>query len=313
MADFNYVEGNSSVADLIKSIATSLTIAIDNKWTLVFPANVTSITDTAIVSTKTSGEETFFIKLNRPENAMTYFTVQMGTKVENGEFVGYTSLPVRCSYYKNNPDLYLGEWLTVKFWLNFNKNFANFIIQGDDAVDLPPLYNNFMTTFLIMGACESYEGSVSDTVGNFFLTAGSDIMPKPVLEKGSNMSFGKFTGNGNSDIIAVGTRTGVPYQRHECKYDSSSPFIRKHWVRESLWTLKHHVSPITITHHTDRERGKLQNILIGDKGGLNHSNELILDKGLPTEQQWKYFDINVPFKFYNNGPNPMYGLFLRKS
>ena len=158
-----------------------------------------------------------------------------------------------------------------------------------------------------MGRCKSYDGAVRDDVGNFFLTAGSDTMPV------RSTSFGVYTGNGNTDIIAIGTRTGIPYQRHEAKYDAGSPLIRDHRIRESLWTQKFHASEITITHHTDSERDKIRNLLIGSKGRLNHANELVLDKGTETEATYKFFDINAIFKFYNNGPHHLYGLFLRKS
>ena len=303
MEEFNYVEGFAPVKELVKSIAVALTVGQNELWEMVTPSDVTAVEDTAIISTKTNNQ-TFYIKIERPRDSTNHILLTMA---KDKEFSGNISSAVRCAWYKSNPELYLNDWLPVKYWISFNENFANIILQGDDSVDIPPKYNNFLTSFILMGSCESYNGAVTDDVGNFFLTAGADIAPT------DQTTFGLHTGNGNNDIIAVGTRTGVPYQRHESKYDAGSPFIRDHKVRESLWTQKFHASEITLTHHTDSERGKIRNLLIGSKGGLNHANELVLDKGLESEATYKFFDINAPHKFYNNGANQLYGLFLRKS
>lgn len=299
----NWVEGDAPVKDFVRALATALTSAASDAWTLTEPTDINSVADKAVISTVTNGQ-TFYVEIERPSGIINYVNFRIS---KSADFSGDSSEIVRCAWYMNNPKLYLQDWLPVKFWISFNADYINCVVQGDDAVDIPPKYNNFLTSFFLLGSCEGYENAVLDETGNFLLTAGADIRPMP------KTTFGLYTGNGISDIIMAGTRTGVPYQRHDSKYDAINQFIRNHRVRESLWTQKYHASQVTLHHHTDGERGKIRNLLVGSKGGLNHANELILDKGLPTEETYKFFDINAPYKFLNNGPNALYGLYLRKA
>ncbi|MBC2580003.1 hypothetical protein [Clostridium sp. DJ247] len=72
MADnFYYVEGNTSVKDLIKNICIEVTQNAGDlyKWNLVYPADINSITDRAIVSTTTSYGYTFYTKFRKPTQA----------------------------------------------------------------------------------------------------------------------------------------------------------------------------------------------------------------------------------------------------
>ncbi len=309
-----YTSGNTSVQKLIYFLATTL---IQNEfWDLAFPDSLTGEDCMAILHTTVQGSNeeeqfNFYLKLVREEDKYNYLYATVGVELnsEGNDLSGLCSPKVKCAWYKENEKIGLQNWLPVKVWMNFSDDFANIILQGDDAVDIPPNYDNFLTSFLIFGAVESYKDEfntpVTDINNNFFITAGSDVMPQRSTE------YGLMTGNGNTDLIAVRTRTGVPYQGHFVKYDASSPFIRKNWVKESAWTLKYHVSPINVCHHVDRERGKIQGLLIGDKSGLNQTNLLTLKDTDGTDQTWQFFNINAPYKFWNNGPNPTYGLFLR--
>lgn len=309
-----YTSGNTSVEKLIYFLAS--TLIKDNLWSLSYPSQLNDINNMAILHTEIQGAGEnesfhFYLKLKREAEEYNYLYATIGTSLndEENDLAGFYSPEVRCAWYRKNDKLKLQSWLPVKVWMNYSGDFANIILQGDDAVDIPPNYDNFLTSFLIFGAVESYRDEnnvpVTDINGNFFITAGSDIMPERSSE------YGLMTGNGNTDLIAVNTRTGVPYQGHFVKYDASSPFIRKNWIKESVWTLKYHVSPINVCHHVDRERGKMQGLLIGDKSGLNQTNLLTLKEADGKDQTWQFFNITAPYKFFNNGPNPTYGLFLR--
>lgn len=302
-----------------KTVISSLCALLTKSgfWDLKYPSDQKEVGNKAILHTKISfdGSDTaydFYLKLEMEEGKYNFLNATIGALYDdaNDELLDSHSPKVRCAWYKDNGKIELQDWLPIKIWMNCGSEFANIIIQGDDAIDIPPNYDNFLTSFLIIGAVEGYKDEqnkpVSDTVGNFFISAGSDIMPE------RSTTFGLMTGNGNTDIIAVGTRSGVPYQGHFVKYDASSPFIRKNWIKESSWTSKYHVSPINVCHHVDRERGKWQGLLIGEKSGLNQTNLLTLKETEGNDQTWQFFNITAPYKFWNNGPNPTYGLFLRK-
>lgn len=313
----NTSEGVSPVKDLINYLTTELIKS--NSWELSFPAKSEDIKNISIIHTtivrtideKESSSE-FYLKLEREEEKYNFIYATIGRELNSNknDLEQSCSPKVRCAWYKStNPKIEFQDWLPVKVWMNYGNGFANIILQGDDSVDIPPNYDSFLTSFLIVGAVKSYKDAqnkpVDDGIDNFFIAAGSDIMPERTT------TFGLMTGNGNTDIIAVGTRSGVPYQGHFVKYDASSPFIRKNWIKESSWTLKYHVSPINVCHHVDRERGQWPELLIGEKSGLNQTNLLTLEQD-GTKQTWQFFDITAPYKFWNNGPNPTYGLFLRK-
>ncbi len=308
-----YIEGISSVKDLIYSLSSTL---INGEfWDLAFPSSLTGGICMVILHTKIKGtsegeEYNFYLKLERETDKYNhlYATIGTGLNEEGNDLIKPHSPKVRCAWYKENEKIELHEWLPVKIWMNYSSDFVNIILQGDDAVDIPPNYDNFLTSFLLLGTVESYRDEnnipLADVNGNFFITAGSDIMPERSTE------YGLMTGNGNTDIIMVGTRTGVPYQGHDSEYTATSPFVRKNWIKESAWTLKYHVSPIHVWHRVDRERGKIQGLLIGAKDGLNQTNLLTLEEADGIKQTWQFFSINAPYKFINNGPNPTYGLFL---
>lgn len=314
MADENVIyamDGNTTVKNLLTFLVDQLTDESRKVWFLSFPSNRDSIDNMVILNTKVKST-TFYLKLEREAEKYNFMYATIGTGLNStGDDLDQSCSPkVRCAWYKDNDKVKLQDWLPIKIWMNFSSGLANIILQGDDAVDIPPNYDNFLTSFLIIGAVESYKDEQNqpddDTIGNFFIAAGSDTMPE------RSTAFGLMTGNGNTDIIAAKTRTGVPYQGHFVKYDASSPFIRKNWIKESSWTSKYHVSPINICHHVDRERGKWQGLLIGEKSGLNQTNLLTLKETEGDGQTWQFFNITAPYKFWNNGPNPTYGLFLRK-
>lgn len=309
---FNYVEGVTTVKDIVKALATDLTTATNNKWVLKEPVDLGSITDTCILETTTTFNKKFYLKIEKPTGSINHVLLQIGNKfkadtkeIEEGK----RSTAAKFSWYREAKDLYLGEWLPIQYWISFNEDFINVVIQGDPSPDTEP-YSNYLISYAYIGALESYTGADEDTDYNFALTTSSDTF---LEEKEFPKEFGNRTGTGVTDIIMVGTRTGTPYQAHYPSFHTPDPNMDKNYIGASNWTHKHHMSEVVVTHAYDRERGKMQNMLIGDRSAIYHLDELIQDKGLDTEKTYKMFNINTPYNFLNNGPNVLYGIALRKS
>lgn len=309
---FNYVEGTTTVKDIVKALATDFTTATSNKWTLKEPATVGEITNSCILETTTTFNKKFYLKLIRQADNINHILLQIGNKFKEDTKdleEGKKSTTSKLSWYRETKDLYLGEWLPVQYWLSFSEDFINMILQGDPSPDTEP-YENYLISYAYAGAVIGYEGGDEDTDYNFALTTSSDTF----LEVDAYpKEFGNRTGIGITDIIMVGTRTGTPYQAHYPSFHTANPCMDKNYIGASNWTHKYHMSEVVVTHAYDRERGKMQNMLVGDRSAIFHLDELIQDKGEPTEKTYKMFNINAPYNFLNNSPNVLYGIALRKS
>lgn len=309
---FNYVEGVTTVKDIVKALAIDLTIATQNKWTLKVPNTTGEITDSCILETTTSFKKKFYLKITKPTNSLNHIMLQIGNKFNDDTQdleEGKCSTTSKLSWYREAQDIYIGDWLPVQYWLSFKEDFINMVLQGDPSPDMPP-YENYLISYAYIGALTGYEGADEDTDYNFALTTSSDTF----LEDGAfPKEFGNRTGTGVTDIIMVGTRTGTPYQAHYPSFHTTNPTMDKNFIGASNWTHKYHMSEVVVTHAYDRERGKMQNVLVGDRSAIYHLDELIQDKGLDTEKTYKMFNINAPYNFLNNGPNVLYGIALRKS
>ena len=307
--DGNYVEGVTTVANIVQALATALTSQPSHSWT-----KVSGDGDDAILSTTisvpngdTTATKQFYLRLRRPNGALNHILMQIGTRVSNGELVeGYRGEEVKFSWYRNADEIYIGDWLPVQYWLSFNENFCNIVLQGDPSPDTAP-YNHYLISYAYIGSLESYDGGDLDLDYNFGITAGSDVFP--TLAK----TYGDRTGCGNTDIIMVGTRTGTPYQAHNVAYQCEGIHVDKNYIGSSNWTHKYHASPITVTHAYDRERGKLQGVLIMDRSAAFHLDEFKENEGEADEKTYKIFSLNAPYSFINNGANPLYSLVIRKA
>ncbi|WP_129596042.1 hypothetical protein [Anaerophilus nitritogenes] len=309
MSRFNWVEGTTKVSEFVKAVTTDLTNTAENKWELVYPKNISEVENTAIIKTKTSFNKEFYLKIQRPTDSMNYVLMQIGTGMNDEKddlAENKKSNPARFAWYRENNELYLGEWLPVQYWISFSSDFINIVIQGDPSPDEAP-YNNYLISYAYIGALEGYEGADEDTDYNFGLTVSSDA--PPTFPK----DYGNRTASAVTDIALVGTRTGTPYQAHYPGFHTSNPWMDKNFISGSAWTHKYHFSEVTVIHAYDRERGKLQNVLVGDRSAIFHLDELIQDKGTKEEKVYKMFNINAPYNFLNNGPNVLYGIAIRKS
>lgn len=332
--DLRWVEGVTTVKEFVKAIATILTVGEGSSyWKLEYPASVGEVTNKAIVSTRpfslddegspTEDEDEFYLMIERPvtkeededneeEYALNYVELTIGDKL-NSERNGFEEerhgIPARYAWYRDFKDiegLYYGEWLPIKYFMNIDLRSMNLVIQGDPSIDVRP-YHNALFSWSYVGAIESYEGGDSDISGNFGLTVGSDLHPE------RSLMFGANTATGVLDVCMAYSRAGAPYQAHDLKFKADNPYKDKYFIGPSEWTHKFHFDEVTVVHKYDRERGKLRNVLIGDRSALENNAELIYKKGEPEEKVYKSYQLSAPYTAIEESANPLYGVILRKS
>ena len=154
--------------------------------------------------------------------------------------------------------------------------------------------------------------------------------------EGMASTWGLRTGTGVTDIVMEKSGSNLPYQAHYPAFYTTPEFMDKHFISTSAYTKSNHFAPITVVHNTDRERGKMQSVLIGDRSSIFHLDELVSNQdqydyrgalmnnegavtdrnGNPNfskEKKWIMFNINSPYWFGNNSGNIFYGLAIRKS
>lgn len=229
--------------------------------------------------------------------------------------------------------LVLNEENPIKYWISFTKENINMVLQGDPGVDAHP-YDNYMISYAFVGKIDSYDGAKEDLDDNFAFTVCSDLHPEDEGEYSSK--WGQKTGTGVTDILMERTDSNMPYQAHYPAFHTVPEFMDKHFIHVSEFTGSHHFSEITVVHGVERERGKLPDVLIGDKSSIFHLDELVTDKDIfdfrgalvgkdgnflgkcgdaleSKEKKWLMFNIKAPYSFLNNSPNVHYGIAIRKS
>lgn len=322
--ELRWIEGITTIRDFVKSLATTITTGEGTSiWELVHPASIGAVTNKVIVSTKPfslDGESNhdnteFYLMIERPavgeegELALNYVELTIGDKLnesKDGFVEEHYGESARYAWYrdfKGIEGLYYGEWLPIRYFMNIDIKTLNIVIQGDPSIDVGP-YHNALFSWANIGALESYEGGDADTKGNFGITVGSDIPPTRSLRFGAN------TGTGVLDVTMAYSRAGAPYQSHDLKFKADNPYKDKYFIGPSEWTHKYHFDTATVMHKYDRERGKLRNVLIGDRSSLENNAELIYMKG---ETIYKSYQINAPYNAIEESANPLYGVILRKS
>lgn len=339
MADknFNWISGTTNVTEIISSLVIGLSLKsannpnsnnkAENTWDLVYPDSHDKIEDMAIISTEPvfynkRGEEVkgkkIYLKFERPvietnENSskalnhiLLTFSQYINSENNDLDYDKKCSIPARFSWYREKAELY--DWCAVQYWISFSRNFINIVVQGDPGMDTAP-YNNYLISYAYIGTLESFEDADDDIDYNFGITVSSD---KFYDEDNMPDKYGKRTATCITDIGMLGTRTGSPFQAHLPKFSTAWEYADKNFITSSQWTHKHHMSEITVWHAYDRERGKLQNVLIGDRSTIFHLDELIIDSGKETEKKYVMFNINAPYSILNNGPNALYGIALRR-
>ncbi len=180
----------------------------------------------------------------------------------------------------------------------------------DDGVSLP------------MGSA-TVLGSTKDNFYNKFTPASSsarsfnsvvrDRFTGAILNVKFSDAWGVETGTGVNDIVMFQTRSGLKFQRHQPAFITTEQFMRKERSGQSRYTGKFHLSPIYVEHSYDKQRGWLNGVMAVDDAGIEHLDELIVDKDQPTEEVYKFFRLSAPYSFLNNSPNYAYGVAIIKS
>lgn len=181
----------------------------------------------------------------------------------------------------------------------------------DDGISLP------MTDAgkLIPNMTDKFYGKFTAAVATArsFKSVIRDQYTGAILSVKFTDKWGVETATGVNDVMMFQTRSGLKYQRHQASFITTEQFMRKEKSGQSRWTGKFHLSPIYLEHGYDKQRGWLDGVMAVDDSGIEHLDELIVDKDLPTEEVYKFFRINAPFSFLNNSPNYAYGVAIIKS
>ncbi|AWI04142.1 hypothetical protein [Clostridium drakei] len=215
------------------------------------------------------------------------------------------SLPARLAWYKNL-DSNIGNWLPVQYWITQNVDSINLVLRGDPSADNYP-YNNYLTSYAYIGALKPVADSAyTDDIYNFGVTTSSDIAPTLTRK------YGPRTGTGVTDFCMVGNKVGMPYQPHYSGFYTSHAFMDKCNFEGSRWNLKkHQFSDVTLIHPIDMERGKLQNVLVGDVSSIYDTDRLSYKKDTDDEEMYRKFKISAPYWLLNNSANNLYCVAIR--
>lgn len=330
-------------------------VDVDYYWTLHHPLKHSDITDRIVLKTNVDISPTgdrkklksYYVEMKYMEHdnkdSVKYksgIQVRFGSTLKE---LDQTTLDdelssewAKWSWYKETAfedGVVFKDWLPIRYWMNFTKEYCNIVIQGDPSPDFHP-YTNYIIGYAYFGMLKQYDNAENeDLENNFGMTVSSDIIPE--AESDFATTWGVKTGTGVTDIVMERTDSNIPYQAHYPSFHTSPEFMDKHFITASEFTGSHHFSEVTVTHGYERERGKLQGMLIGDRSAIFHLDELISDKdifdargalvngndvrntyGFPfesKEKRWVSFSINAPYWFANNSPNIFYGIALRKS
>lgn len=146
-----------------------------------------------------------------------------------------------------------------------------------------------------------------------FESVTRDRFTGAILDVKFSSKFGANTATGVNDIMMYQTRSGLKFQRHQAAFITSEEFMRKEKSGQSRWTGKFHLSPVYIEHSYDKQRGWLDGVMAVDDSGIEHLDEMIVDKDTPNEEVYKFFRINAPYSMFNNSPNYAFGVAIIKS
>ena len=154
---------------------------------------------------------------------------------------------------------------------------------------------------------------VAASTSRSFEAVTRDTYTGAILNVKFTDKWGVNTATGVSDIMMFATRSGLKYQRHVASFITTEEFMRKEKSGQSRWTGKFHLSPVYVEHSYDKQRGWLDGVMAVDDSGIEHLDDLIVDKDTPNEEVYKFFRINAPYSFFNNSANYAYGLAIIKS
>lgn len=193
----------------------------------------------------------------------------------------------------------------------------DFIDKGDLLPMEEEIYNTTGTYdyILIPVSTHTYYARmlVSSPTARSFEAVTRDTYTGAILNVRFTEKWGVNTATGVNDIMMFATRSGLKYQRHVASFITTEEFMRKEKSGQSRWTGKFHLSPVYIEHSYDKQRGWLDGVMAVDDAGVEHLDDLIVDKDTPNEEVYKFFRINAQYSFFNNSANHAYGLAIIKS
>ena len=246
---------------------------------------------------------------------------QIGTEIDSTtkiDFVGNASLPARFSWFKQTHSN-LKDYTGCEYWLNLNKECFNLVVRGDASTDVYP-YDNWFVSYAFVERLLPIDDteSIPDYDGNWGMSVSSDIQPDWVTDVSTehlgvtDETYGFRTANGVTDITMVKSRSGMPYQPHYASFTTINPQMDVVNTEGSRWNKKKHsFGEILVVHPFDMERGKLQNVLIGEKSAKFDGDRLMYSKQGEDPEIYLKFKISAPYNFLNNSPNPDYCIALR--
>lgn len=308
---FYYVEGNTNVENIVKTLAMELTVKPeeDYRWQLVAPADIKEVKNKVIIKATTTFGKDFYFKIEREEETFTHLTMQIckqlnqaGTDLDEK----WANEPCTLAWYRQAVKG-VESWLPIQYWLNINGDSTNIVLRGDPSPDVYP-YQNYLTSYAYLGALTKLEDDSSeDEEFNFGITTASNT--EPIFSK----KYGERTATGITDVCMIANKIGMPMQPHLPAFYTTHAFMDKCNVDGgSRWNnKKYQFSDITLVHPVEMERGKMQNIVVGEAYGVFDSDRLVFHKGKEDEANYKKFKINAPFSFLNNTANNLYAIAIR--
>jgi hypothetical protein len=258
-----------------------------------------------------SGDYTTYVSAKTKSNSINNIRLQISDKLNKDN----TDLDIpsniqkdynyRLAWYRKlQPEI--KDFLPIQYWINVTKDSINLVLRGDPSADVEP-YENYLTSYAYIGALKPVEDSAfTDDKYNFGITVSSDIEPNYAKP------YGERTATGVTDVCMIANKIGMPYQPHYPAFYTANPFIDKCNVEGSRWNhKKHQFSDITLVHPVDMERGKMENVLIGDASSIYDTDKLAYKKDTEEEEYYKKFKITAPFNFLNNSANINYCIAIR--
>lgn len=315
---FYYVEGSTSVKDIIKTLAVELSNkAGEYKWKMVLPTTTDTVDHSAILSTTTSFGKTFYLKIYRDVKTVgeeKQFSITSLNMVISNEYdtvktdikAGTESPVGKLSWYYDDIDPSIKSWLPVNYWLNVTPDAVNLVLRGDPSGDNYP-YKKFLVGYAYIGALKELEaGQEADKDYNFALTTASATEPVYTTK------YGPRTGTAITDVCMIANKIGMPFQPHYPAFYTANPYMDKMNIEGSRWNnQKHQFSDVTLVHPIDMERGKMQNVLIGDNSALYDNDRLVFKQKTAEQEMYKKFQISAPYSFLNNSANVQYCIAIR--
>lgn len=188
----------------------------------------------------------------------------------------YPSLPVTLSYIESgvtDASVPFKLDVPINVWGYAGIDGFNFVIHGEPSIST----NGYgRVGHVYVGKIDSYKEGKIDLGGNFIITGSCGDNDK-IVDTAQLTRYGTYTSDGVGSIAAYRTYGGMLWQKHYASIifdDSNGNTQKSELYQPSAWTGKFHLSPIYVFHPTDGKRGMLKDVLVVQKQGILHLDEL---------------------------------------